>query len=92
MAMTKTEFLNEMANRTEMTKKQVDLFLDKMAGFAKQTLKKEGTIKIPGLVQLDLKDRAARMGHNPATGEKIMIPAKRVLKARVVKALKDEVL
>ena len=37
-------------------------------------------------------NRKARMGRNPATGETIKIPAKRVLKFRVAKAAKDAIL
>ena len=47
---------------------------------------------IPGLGKLVLVNRAARMGRNPATGETIQIPAKKVLKFRVAKAAKDAVL
>jgi DNA-binding protein HU-beta len=39
-----------------------------------------------------LKNRAARMGRNPKTGETISIPAKRVVKFRVAKAAKDAIL
>jgi DNA-binding protein HU-beta len=39
-----------------------------------------------------LKNRAARMGRNPKTGEAISIPAKRVVKFRVAKAAKDAIL
>jgi len=47
---------------------------------------------IPGLGKLVLVNRKARMGRNPATGETIRIPAKRVLKFRIAKAAKDAVL
>jgi DNA-binding protein HU-beta len=39
-----------------------------------------------------LKDRAARVGRNPKTGEPIQIPAKRVVKFRIAKAAKDAIL
>ncbi|MDE3193496.1 MAG: HU family DNA-binding protein, partial [Chloroflexota bacterium] len=45
-----------------------------------------------GLGKLVLVDRKARMGRNPATGEQIQIPAKRVLKFRIAKQAKDAVL
>ena len=48
--------------------------------------------KIPGLGKLVLLNRKARMGRNPATGEAIKIPAKRVVKFRVAKAAKDAIL
>ena len=42
--------------------------------------------------KLVLVDRKARMGRNPATGEAIQIPAKRVVKFRIAKAAKDAIL
>jgi len=39
-----------------------------------------------------LRDRAARVGRNPATGATIQIPAKRVVKFQVSKAAKDAIL
>jgi len=47
---------------------------------------------VPGLGKLVLVNRKARMGRNPATGEAIKIPAKRVVKFRVAKACKDAIL
>lgn len=47
---------------------------------------------VPGLGKLVLVDRKARMGRNPATGEQIQIPAKRVLKFRIGKQAKDAIL
>ena len=44
------------------------------------------------MVKLVVQKRKARMGRNPATGEPIKIPAKTVVKARIVKQLKDAVL
>ena len=46
---------------------------------------------IPGLGKLVVVNRKARMGRNPATGEQIKIPAKRVLKFRIAKAAKDAI-
>ena len=44
------------------------------------------------MVKLVVQKRKARMGRNPATGDPIKIPAKTVVKARVVKQMKDAVL
>ncbi len=46
---------------------------------------------IPGIGRLVRVDRKARMGRNPATGEAIKIPAKKVVKFRVAKAVKDAI-
>jgi len=50
------------------------------------------TFTLPGLGKLVLVNRKARIGRNPATGESIQIPAKRVVKFRVAKAAKDAIL
>jgi DNA-binding protein HU-beta len=46
----------------------------------------------PGVGKLVVVNRKARLGRNPQTGEQIKIPAKRVLKFRIAKAMKDAVL
>jgi len=46
---------------------------------------------VPGIGRLVRQDRKARIGRNPATGEKIKIAAKKVVKFRVAKALKDAI-
>ena len=50
------------------------------------------TFTLPGIGKLVLKNRAARIGRNPKTGEAIQIKAKRVVKFRVAKAAKDAIL
>ncbi len=51
-----------------------------------------GEFPLPGLGKLVKKERAARMGRNPMTGESIQIPAKTVVKFRVAKSAKDALL
>jgi len=53
--------------------------------------KKSGVAVLPGIGRLVRVDRKARMGRNPATGEAIKIPAKKVVKFRVAKAVKDAI-
>jgi len=52
---------------------------------------KTGVFVIPGIGRLVRVDRKARMGRNPATGEAIKIPSKKVVKFRVAKAAKDAI-
>jgi DNA-binding protein HU-beta len=47
---------------------------------------------LPGLGKLKVAQRNQRMGRNPATGESILIPAKKVLKFRISKSAKDAIL
>ena len=90
MAMSKSQIHAELAERTGLTKKQVKQFLDEQAAMAYK-LAGEG-YSIDGLGKLVVVDRKARQGRNPATGETIEIPAKRVVKFRIAKVCKDSVL
>ena len=65
--------------------------LDCLASLAVSEVKKNGMFVIPGLGRLVRQERKARTGRNPATGEAIKIPAKKVVKFRVAKAAKDAI-
>lgn len=90
--MTKSQILTELANKTGMSKKDVDAFMDTMTTLAYKEVKKNGEFVLPGFGKLVKVKRAARMGRNPATGATIKIAAKTVVKFRVAKAAKDAVL
>ena len=90
--MTKSEILQAIADKLSITRKQASEFVDAMVGLAYQVTKKDGEFTIPGLGKLIKKNRPARQGRNPATGETIQIPAKTVIKFRVLKAAKDAIL
>ena len=89
-SMTKSEIINHLANKTKTTKKVAGQFLDEFVKLSYKEAKKD--FVIPGLGKLKVSNRAQRMGRNPATGETIVIPAKKVLKFRIAKAAKDAIL
>src|SRR5204862_2165626 len=89
-ALSKSQVAASIAEKTGLTKKQAVEVLEQIAQLAYRNAKNSFTL--PGLGKLVLVNRAARMGRNPATGEAISIPAKRVVKFRVAKACKDAVL
>jgi len=89
-AMSKSAIIEHLAEKTGLTKKVAGQFLEELAFLAyKESV---NGFTLPGLGKLVLQDRAERMGRNPATGEAIKIPAKKVMKFRVAKACKDAVL
>lgn len=88
--MSKSEISAQLAEQAGLTKRQVAELMEAMAQLAYKQAKNQFTI--PGIGKLVLVDRKARMGRNPATGETIKIPAKKVLKFRVAKAAKDAIL
>ena len=91
-ALTKSQFLQAFADKTEMSKKEAQELLEKLVDLLYSEAKNNGEVTLPGIGKLQKKDRKARMGRNPATGEEIHIPAKTVVKFRVAKAAKDAIL
>ena len=90
--MTKAQIVAHMAEKFEMSKKDVSAFLDGFADLAYNQTKKVGSFVLPGFGKLVLSKRKARMGRNPATGEAIKIPAKKVVKMRLSKVCKEAIL
>jgi len=89
-SMTKAQVIARLAEKLCLSKKQAAQCLEEIAALAYKEAKKGFTL--PGLGKVVVVDRKARMGRNPATGEPIHIPAKRVLKFRFAKAAKDAIM
>nr|MDH4358112.1 HU family DNA-binding protein [Nitrospira sp.] len=88
--LTKSQIAEHLAEKSGLTKRAMVQFLDELAALAYREAKNVFTL--PGLGKLKLANRKARIGRNPQTGKEIKIPAKRVVKFRVVKAAKDAIL
>ncbi|MCU0245760.1 MAG: HU family DNA-binding protein [Bryobacter sp.] len=89
--MTQTQLLKELAAAGGVTGKQAKAIMAAYVEIAIKEAKKNKVFVLPGLGRLVLVERKARMGRNPATGEAIKIPAKKVVKFRVAKAAKDAI-
>ena len=85
---TKKQFADALAKQHHLTKKQGREMLEDLIGLITQHLKKGERVKIAGLGILVVRNRAARMGRNPATGEPIQIKASKKVTFRPTKALK----
>lgn len=85
--MTKAQVIAGIAEAAEINKKEAAAALDALVQMAYKGAKIGFTI--PGLGKLVVDQRKARWGRNPATGEKIKIKAKKVVKFRVSKVCKD---
>jgi DNA-binding protein HU-beta len=90
--MTKSQILSALAEKTGLAKKDVTTLMDELATLAYSEVKKNGQFVVPGFGKMVKVNRKARMGVNPATGEKIKIAAKTVAKFRLAKAAKEAVL
>ncbi len=89
-SMTKSQILDHLSKKTGSTKKLAGQFVDELVALAHREAKK--SFVIPGLGKLVVVNRKKRMGRNPATGESMVIPAKKVLKFRIAKAAKDSIM
>jgi len=89
-SVTKSEVIKGVAEAAGITKKQAVAGLEALVKMAYKGAK-DGFM-VPGLGKLVLVNRKARKGRNPATGEIIDIPAKRVVKFRVAKIAKVSIL
>ncbi len=89
-SLTKSQVIATIAETVGLSKKQTAGVIESIVELAYKNAKNSFTL--PGLGKLVLVNRKARLGRNPATGEQIQIPAKRVVKFRVAKAAKDAIL
>ncbi len=89
--MTQTQLVRELATTCDVPNKTAKQFLESYADVAIRETKKNGVFVIPGIGRLVRVERKARTGRNPATGEPIKIPAKKVVKFRVAKSVKDAI-
>ena len=96
-AMTKSQILNEIAEATELNRKQVQAVFDELGSLIQRHIKKRAAdeFTVPGLMKITVKSKPAqraRKGINPFTGEETIFkakPASRQVKVRPLKKLKD---
>lgn len=89
--MTQTAIVRELAETSGISNKVAKTVLEAFSKLAIRETKKNGVFVLPGLGRLVRVERKARLGRNPATGETIKIPAKKVVKFRIAKAVKDAI-
>ena len=89
--MNKAELINAIVAKSEMSKKDAEVALSAVIDSIKDALKAGEKVQIVGFGTFSVKERAARTGKNPATGETIQIAASKVPAFAAGKALKDEI-
>jgi DNA-binding protein HU-beta len=95
--MTKSQLIEQVATANELAKKQVKGVMESLAAIGYKELKKNGVFVLPGFAKFVVIKKPAtkaRKGINPFTGEETVFkakPARKVVRARPVKAAKDAV-
>ena len=89
--MNKVELVAAVAEKTGASKKATAATIPAITEVITDTMAKGESVQLVGFGTFKVVDRAARIGHNPKTNEKIQIPAKKAPKFSAGKALKDAV-
>ena len=89
--MNKTDLISALAQNTDLTKADAGRCLDNLLEIIGSALSSGDSITLPGFGSFSVKDRPARTGRNPQTGEEIAIPAAKVPAFKAGKTLKEKV-
>ncbi len=87
----KTELINAVAESAELSKKDATKAVDAVFDTVQDALAKGDKVQLIGFGNFEVRERAARKGRNPQTGEEIEISASKVPAFKPGKALKDAV-
>ena len=89
--MNKRELIETVASNAQITKKEADAVVNATLDAIMDGIAKEGKVIIPGFGSFEVRNKTAREGRNPRTGEKVKIAAKRAPAFKPGKAMKDAV-
>jgi integration host factor subunit beta len=87
--MTKADLVEEVARVTQLTRKDSEVIVDTLFESVIKALKAGDKLEVRGFGSFRVRQRNARVGRNPKTGEKVEVPAKRVPYFKPSKELKD---
>jgi len=85
----KTELVGEVAAKSGLTKKDVEKTVNAFFSTVEEALKEGDKVQLIGFGTFEVRERQARKGRNPQTGEEINIPATKIPAFKAGKALKD---
>ena len=87
--MNKEGFVNAVISKTGLSAADSQKAVKAMIETITETLKRGDSLQMIGFGTFSVEERAAREGRNPATGEKMQIPAKKIAKWKPSKGLLD---
>ena len=88
--MNKVTLVAKIAEKSGLSKKQAELALGAFIDSVTEALKEGDKVQLMGFGTFEVKERAARTGRNPSTGEAIEIPASKTPSFKAGKGLRDE--
>ncbi len=87
--MNKTELIAAVAEKTDLSKKDADAAVSAVLGAITDALKAGDKIQLVGFGTFEVRNRAAKQGRNPRTGETMTVPASKVPAFKAGRSLKD---
>ncbi|MCR8842970.1 HU family DNA-binding protein [Paenibacillus sp. SC116] len=87
--MNKSELITEVVESTELSKKDVTKVVDAVFEAISTALQEGDKVQLVGFGNFEVRERSARKGRNPQTGEEIEIPASKIPAFKPGKALKE---
>jgi len=89
--MNKKEFIDAISTTSKLTKVDSETALNSVISCLTDLLAQGDSIVLPGFASISVKDRAARTGRNPSTGQALEIPASKTVSFKVGSKLKEAV-
>ncbi|MFH7321408.1 HU family DNA-binding protein [Desulfurivibrio sp. D14AmB] len=89
--MNKKELVEKLVAEGNMTKADAGRAIDSIFGAISGALSQGDKVALPGFGTLEVRERAAKQGRNPQTGEIIQVPARKAVAFKAGKTLKDAV-
>lgn len=87
--MTKAELVDEVANHSDLSKKDAETIVQTVLDSIVDSLKAGDKVELRGFGSFRLRERASRQGRNPKTGRKVYVPAKKIPYFKPGKELKE---
>jgi len=87
--MTKAELAHEVAENSDLNKQQAEGAVQAVLDSIVEALRSGDRVEVRGFGSFCLRERKARVGRNPKTGESVQVPAKKVAYFKLGKELKE---
>ena len=89
--MNRSQLVDKIAEKAELTKKDADKFLSAYIETVTEALQQDDKVALVGFGTFEVRQRAAKQGHNPKTGAPMQIPASKLPAFKAGKAFKEAV-
>lgn len=91
--MTKSEMIEKIAQEyPSLSKKDIEIIVNGVFSSIKETLKNGGKVEIRGFGSFKVREKSAKIGRNPKTGEKVNVPPKKVPYFKPGKEIKEQLI